>query len=875
MVRNNQIIFGNIRVQALSNTLLRFEERGAAGFEDRPTFTVLERDFSPPECLIEKTEQGTTLITDSYRVVVSGGGSLDDVRVESSAGALLYQYDGQVPGAADLPSPGEEMTVWVMADSPRIVPPEWGATPPPEKEAESPTSGWDIGNDAPDVYIFIPGTGGYAQFRRDFLCLTGPIPLPPLFAFGLIDSRYYPYSEESALGTIDKYRGKGIPLDVFVVDTDWRTGASHGYRVNEDLFPDIEKFIQRAHARHVRLLFNDHPEPHVEGALDPQELQYRYEGLTSLLGKGADVWWYDRNWRVHLDTPVPGFVRDVWGQRLYHDITARFRPARRPLIMSNVAGIEHGKRLTPAHPAEHRYPIWWTGDTAARWDFLRLGMQNAVDYGTAGLMPYVHEDLGGHFGNPNAELYVRFVQFGVFSPVCRLHCTRAETRFPWAFGDEAEQITGDYIRLRYRLQPVIYAAARQAHESGTPILRRLDLEWPEYPEAKDPSQYLFGEDLLVAPMHTGRTDYTAIGSDHLQTPDGGPGVLGEYFASASMGVEPDLARVDEQIDINWDRFDFPEDVTGDDFSARWTGRLVEVPETGIYSLGVYLFGRLRIALNGEQIMEQQVDDYAGPIAVPVHLKKDSSNELLVEYYQTGWKAMMSLVWLLPSKATALPTRDVWLPPGGWMDTWSGLRLEGPALIQVSSELWHTPIYQREGGVVFSLPQMQHTGECPWDTLILDAVVPHADTTVTRTLYEDDGISTAYLEGAFCKTPVLLEREGTRVLLRIANMVGEFPGRLKERTWVLRLHLPLGEALQELFLDGSRLNIPSSTGSSVNVTARVLLPQVSGSEIPFRGQGTPPGEHAGVLLEVIVPDRAVDETIELVVKLVQEYPPDKM
>ena len=871
MMLNNQIIVGNVRVQALSNTLLRIEEAGAGGFEDRPTFTVLERDFSPPECLIEKTEQGTALITDSYRVVVSGSTSLVDVRVESTAGELLYQYDGQVAGVVDLPSPGDAISVWVMADSPRIVPPEWGATPPPEKEAESPTSGWDVDNDAPDVYIFIPGTGGYAQFKRDFLRLTGPIPLPPLFTFGLIDSRYYPYSEESALETIDKYRGKGIPLDVFVVDTDWRIGASHGYRVNEDLFPDIEKFIRRAHVRQVRLLFNDHPEPFVEGALDPQELQYRYDGLTSLLDKGADVWWYDRNWMVHLDTPVPGFVRDVWGQRLYHDITARFRPARRPLIMSNVAGIMHGKRLFPAHPAEHRYPIWWTGDTVARWEFLRLGMQNAVDYGAAGLMPYVHEDLGGHSGNPNAELYVRFVQFGVFSPVCRLHCTSGETRFPWAFGDEAEQIAGDYIRLRYRLLPVIYAAARQAHENGTPILRRLDLEWPEHPGAKDPSQYLFGEDLLVAPMHTGRTDYTVIGSDHLRTLDGDPGVLGEYYASASLGAEPALTRVDQQIDISWESSDYPDGVTGDAFSARWTGRLVEVPETGTYSLGVNLFGRVRIVLNGEQIMEQQVDDYAGPIAKPVHLQKGSTNELLVEYYQTGWKAMLSLVWLLPSKATALPTRDVWLPPGGWMDAWSGLRLEGPASIQVSSELWHTPIYQREGGVVFSLPQMQHTSERPWDTLILDAVVPHGDMTVTRTLYEDDGLSTAYLEGAFCKTPVLFERVGTRVVLRIANIEGNFPGHLNERTWVLRLHLPLGEAPQELFLDGGKLAISSSTGPGENAAARVFLPQASGSELPFRGQGTAPGKDAGLLLEVIVQDKAVNEGVELMVNLVEEIP----
>jgi hypothetical protein len=82
-----------------------------------------------------------------------------------------------------------------------------------------------------------------------------------------------------------------------------------------------------------------------------------------------------------LHEPVPGLQKEVWGMRMYHDITQRFYPDHRPLIMSNVQGIDNGKLVHPPSPAAHRYPIWWTGDTRAQWDDLRLGVQHGVDSG--------------------------------------------------------------------------------------------------------------------------------------------------------------------------------------------------------------------------------------------------------------------------------------------------------------------------------------------------------------------------------------------------------------------------------------------------------------------------------------------------------------
>ena len=178
--------------------------------------------------------------------VPQNANSLDGVRVESTSGQLLYAYDGKLENNKWLPGPADKPEVWSFADTPRIVPPPWGLTPPPLSTLNSQPStaagGWDLSNDAPDVYVFVPG-GDYRRLRSDFLKLTGPTEMPPLFALGAFDSRWYDYSEATALKQIDDYRAHRIPLDVLVVDTGWRRNASTGYQPNTNLFPNMERFF--------------------------------------------------------------------------------------------------------------------------------------------------------------------------------------------------------------------------------------------------------------------------------------------------------------------------------------------------------------------------------------------------------------------------------------------------------------------------------------------------------------------------------------------------------------------------------------------------------------------------------------------------------
>ena len=482
------VVAGQVRVQLLSGSLVRLELKGPQGFEDRVTFHVANRDW-PGTAFTTNLNAGEVVIqTANYSVrVPPNAASLDGVRVESADGRVLYTGDGRLENSRWLPGPAAEPQAWWFADTPRIIPPPWGLTPPPrttDAGCAPSNGGWDLNNDAPDIYVFVPG-GDYRRLRADFLHLTGPTGMVPLFALGAFDSRWYDYSEATALKQVDDYRAHRIPLDVLVVDTGWRAGASTGYQPNTNLFPDVARFIREAHAKRVRVLFNDHPEPlntNVTG-LDAQELNYRFNGLSGLLHDGLDIWWYDRNWWVALVPPGPGLKKEVWGMRLYHDTTVRVRPEQRPLIMANVDGIDNGIRKRPMDVAAHRFPFQWTGDIGPGYDFLRRAVENAVYSGVQSLFPYESDDLGGHVANPTTEQYIRWIEYGALSPVYRPHCTHNLERMPWVFGPEAENVARRFVNLRYRLLPVFYTAAHENYETGEPLLRRLDLDYPQFAEA--------------------------------------------------------------------------------------------------------------------------------------------------------------------------------------------------------------------------------------------------------------------------------------------------------------------------------------------------------------------------------------------------------
>ncbi|HTI99549.1 MAG TPA: TIM-barrel domain-containing protein, partial [Dongiaceae bacterium] len=624
-------IVGTVRIQCLSDSLARLEVRGAEGFEDRPTFHVVNRDWPGTTVTTNASAAEVVVRTPNYSVhVPAGATSLAGVYLTSAAGQTLYAYDGKLNNSVWLPGPAAKPQAWSFADTPRLVPPAWGIAPAPAGAPLAASSGWDTNNDAADVYVFVPG-GSYQQLRQDFLKLTGPTPLIPLYALGAWDSRWFDYSEATALAQVDAYRSRQFPLDVLVCDTGWRVNASTGYQPNTNLFPDLPHFFAAAHAKNVRVMFNDHPEPVAAGALDPQEVTYRYTNLTQLLGEGLDVWWYDRNWNISLFSPASNLRHEVWGMRVYHDATAATNATLRPMIMVNVDGIDNGMRNRPMNVAAHTYPIQWTGDIGPSSLYLKNAVENAVHSGVQALFPYESDDLGGHTSDPTPEGYIRWIEYGALSPIYRPHCTYNLTRMPWTFGPEAEWTARRFVNLRYRLLPVFYAAARENYDTGEPILRRLDLDYPQYPEASQEDQYLIGHSLLVAPV-IGDSG-TPVPAAWLTTTTGQPGLNAAYYANTNLAGAPDLARVDASIDFNWNSASPGGTVPAVNFTARWTGNITVPPDMGNISLAALSDDGVRVWLNGQLCIDNWGPNDSVTTGATNVLQAGLTYALRVEYLQ--------------------------------------------------------------------------------------------------------------------------------------------------------------------------------------------------------------------------------------------------
>ena len=141
------------------------------------------------------------------------------------------------------------------------------------------------------------------------------------------------------------------------------------------------------------------------------------------------------------------------------------------------------------------------GDNQSRWDHLWLSITMGCGFGVSG-QPFVGADIGGFQGNANAELFLRWMQYGALTPFCRNHYETGHIdQYAWAFGDVIHDLVRDAVQLRYRLLPYIYASFVRSSETGEPVQRPLVLDF-QYESASGDidDEYLFGHDLLVAPV---------------------------------------------------------------------------------------------------------------------------------------------------------------------------------------------------------------------------------------------------------------------------------------------------------------------------------------------------------------------------------------
>jgi len=360
----------------------------------------------------------------------------------------------------------------------------------------------------------------------------------------------------------------------------------NGWEWDNQLFPDPQRFISWAHGQGLSLAVNIHPtidstDPRYPAAAaqagplradsgecvilqaDPlgscmtfdwhsaRQLSAYFALHQPFEQEGIDLFWLD--WCC--DGPqasVPGLTDDTWINSQY-DAEQHARGLRWPAFARIGAafaadGVDGDRNEGDGGDgafAEHRYTIQFTGDTCATWSMLAFEAQLSGSEGNIGL-PYVSHDIGSYNGVPGNlpcgeadigvlpiaaasrhlpdDIYARWVQFGTFQPLDRLHSNHGD-RLPWEYGAAADRSATSFLQLREALNPYIYTLARRSYDTGLPITGGLYLQWPEQPAAYEHSaEYTFGPDMVVEPV-------TAPGDPAPATVWVPPGTWIDYFTS--------------------------------------------------------------------------------------------------------------------------------------------------------------------------------------------------------------------------------------------------------------------------------------------------------------------------------------------------------
>jgi alpha-glucosidase (family GH31 glycosyl hydrolase) len=212
-----------------------------------------------------------------------------------------------------------------------------------------------------------------------------------------------------------------------------------------------------------------------------------------LMDAGVDVWWVDGGSGA---TGMQGLNPQLWTNKVFYDFSQR-QTGKRAFILGRYG--EWGSE---------RYPGFFTGDTYSEWPVLAYEVAFAARGGNV-LVPYISHDIGGFHGRKiDFDLYARWIEFGTFSAILRMHSAHenpreGNLRMPWVYGERGVELMRKYFTLRTQLVPYLYSYTWLAHRDSMPILRPLYLRYPDLEEAyRHPYEYFFGEQMLVAPVVT-------------------------------------------------------------------------------------------------------------------------------------------------------------------------------------------------------------------------------------------------------------------------------------------------------------------------------------------------------------------------------------
>lgn len=379
-----------------------------------------------------------------------------------------------------------------------------------------------------------------------YASLTGPPPLPPRWALGYQQCRYSYYPDKDVIRLAETFRDKAIPGDVIYLDIH-HMDAYKVFTFDKARFPDPAEMIRQLKKRGFRVVVILDPgikadtsyASFVEGSAKGLFVSYPdgkpYEGqvwpgwctFPDFTLPEARTWW-GQALKFYTELGVDGFWTDMnepatWGQTLPNVVQFDFEGAGASHLKArNVYGMQMARSTREGQEKQQpdnrpfvltrsgfagvqRYAAIWTGDNVSSDAHMLAGVRLVNSLGLSGV-PFAGYDIGGFVGNCTPELFARWISIAAFCPLFRAHTMiNSHASEPWSFGEEVEAIARNYIRLRYKLMPAIYAAFYASHASGLPVAKSLALAYPFddriYHGAYD-SQYLFCENLLVVPVQS-------------------------------------------------------------------------------------------------------------------------------------------------------------------------------------------------------------------------------------------------------------------------------------------------------------------------------------------------------------------------------------
>ena len=580
-----------------------------------------------------------------------------------------------------------------------------------------------------DYYFMYGGSadGVIAQMR----CLTGDVPMFPLWTFGFWQSKERYKSAAETEGIVDRYRELQVPLDGIIQD--WQYwGSNYLWNAMDFLAEDFangRQMIQNVHRKHAHFMISiwasfgpqtrqfrelsekglllpietwpqsgishvwppimDYPSGvKVYDAFSPVARDIYWKYLKTLFDYGTDAWW--------MDSTDPDFFNPKESDYQYPVTGGTWRSLRNAFPLETVRGVYQAQRNTQQEKRvfimtrssfagqQHYGSNMWSGDVASSWDMLRKQVPAGLSFSLTG-NPNFNTDIGGFFcgsyntgGSGSAprnpqfqELYVRWMQYGLFCPVFRSHGADAPREI-WQFGQKGEPVYDaieKMIRLRYRLIPYLYSTAWQVTANNESYLRPLFSDFATDRKVWDMTdEFMFGRSILAAPI-----------------------------------VDPQYTQ---------------EQIIKEDAMTGWDKKEVAM---------------------------------------------DNNSRLTVD-----WTAAKSATKYLPKGAL-------------WYDFWTNKSYKGGQTVTLPTSLDRVPMFVRAGSILPLGPEMQYVGEKAWDQLEL-RVYPGADGSFT--LYEDEGDNYNYERGAYA-TITFRWSDKTRTLT-IGSRQGEYPGMIKTRQFAIVL-----------------------------------------------------------------------------------------